>query len=428
VVSEEDAWKKRQEEAKEAGTSNAIGEWKWTLNWDAIDDNIIVGSCPRSVEDVDRLVEEANIEAIICLQSDACFEALEIDWNAIRDRAVDRGVVMSRVAVRDFDHNDQANMLPEAVRVLAGHLMSGRRTYVHCTAGINRATLTVVGYLCMYKGMDLEEAVPFVKSRRPCAHPYVDCFKTASRRLLEGRGEELMGISRAIYEDRERNGVEGNSDSDWKEAEIRLARETFDRRLKIDAITATSLSDISTSTLKGAAEQLEETRKVYDKVTAELERNRKVSEEATAHAEELADQLLSLKRSIASSAKLQTDRANAAEKVAQASTALAQELQIELGDLKDELNRMRNTQTKAQMEKLTGMQNTVQAQIRPCVQVDEAQKTWDSLEVPFSKRMEGMEIEGIGENDPLFEFCLDNPEWDECKVFYDKLKQNGAVV
>lgn len=59
-----------------------------------------------------------------------------------------------------------------------------------------------------------------------------------------------MGISRAIYEDRERNGVEGNSDSDWKEAEIRLARETFDRRLKIDAITATSLSDISTSTLK----------------------------------------------------------------------------------------------------------------------------------------------------------------------------------
>lgn len=48
----------------------------------------------------------------------------------------------------------QANMLPEAVRVLAGHLMSGRRTYVHCTAGINRATLTVVGYLCMYKVRD----------------------------------------------------------------------------------------------------------------------------------------------------------------------------------------------------------------------------------------------------------------------------------
>lgn len=74
-------------------------------------------------------------------------------------------------------------------------------------------------------------------------------------------------------------------------------------------------ASLCTAASQGAAEQLEETRKVYDKVTAELERNRKVSEEATAHAEELADQLLSLKRSIASSAKLQTDRANAAEKV-----------------------------------------------------------------------------------------------------------------
>lgn len=65
-------------------------------------------TCRGRVRAQDRLVEEANIEAIICLQSDACFEALGIDWNAIRDRAVDRGVVMSRVAVRDFDHNDQA--------------------------------------------------------------------------------------------------------------------------------------------------------------------------------------------------------------------------------------------------------------------------------------------------------------------------------
>ena len=50
------------------------------------------------------------MDAIICLQSDACFEAMDIDWPAIRDRAVARGVVMSRVAVRDFDHNDQVRL------------------------------------------------------------------------------------------------------------------------------------------------------------------------------------------------------------------------------------------------------------------------------------------------------------------------------
>ncbi len=39
-------------------------------------------------------------------------------------------------------------MLPEAVRMLyvLKHAL-GKRVYVHCTAGINRATLTVVGYL-----------------------------------------------------------------------------------------------------------------------------------------------------------------------------------------------------------------------------------------------------------------------------------------
>ena len=39
-------------------------------------------------------------------------------------------------------------MLPEAVRMLYAlkHAL-GKRVYVHCTAGINRATLTVVGYL-----------------------------------------------------------------------------------------------------------------------------------------------------------------------------------------------------------------------------------------------------------------------------------------
>lgn len=51
------------------------------------------------------------MQAIICLQSDACFEALEIDWPKIRERALEHGVVMTRVSVRDFDHNDQARVI-----------------------------------------------------------------------------------------------------------------------------------------------------------------------------------------------------------------------------------------------------------------------------------------------------------------------------
>ena len=42
-------------------------------------------------------------------------------------------------------------MLPEAVRLLHLLLTNGKRVYVHCTAGINRATLTTVGYLTFVK-------------------------------------------------------------------------------------------------------------------------------------------------------------------------------------------------------------------------------------------------------------------------------------
>ena len=41
------------------------------------------------------------------MQSEACFEAMQIDWPVIRQQAIHRGVIMTRVAVRDFDQNDQ---------------------------------------------------------------------------------------------------------------------------------------------------------------------------------------------------------------------------------------------------------------------------------------------------------------------------------
>ena len=85
------------------------------------------------------------MEAIICLQCTLCHGALAIDWEPIRRRALQRGVPIVRVSVRDFDRLDQAKMLPEMVRKLAAFHAMGKRTYVHCTAGINRASLTVLG-------------------------------------------------------------------------------------------------------------------------------------------------------------------------------------------------------------------------------------------------------------------------------------------
>ena len=195
---EEEANKKRwQESGGGAGSSDA---WRWTLNWDEIlPGQVFVGSCPRSASDVDELVKGTGATAILCLQSDLCLEALQIDWRGVTGRAEELGVLHTRAAVRDFDHGDQAFMLPEAVRLLASLIELGETVYVHCTAGINRASLAVVGYLTFSKGQPLERALGKVRSKRAQANPYVDCWKTVRSKSLEGRGEEVAARAKARY-------------------------------------------------------------------------------------------------------------------------------------------------------------------------------------------------------------------------------------
>eukprot|EP00239_Pterosperma_sp_CCMP1384_P000243 CAMPEP_0197847668 /NCGR_PEP_ID=MMETSP1438-20131217/6714_1 /TAXON_ID=1461541 /ORGANISM="Pterosperma sp., Strain CCMP1384" /LENGTH=580 /DNA_ID=CAMNT_0043459657 /DNA_START=508 /DNA_END=2250 /DNA_ORIENTATION=+ len=271
MENEEAGWQKRADEAKEAGIQHT-GEWRWTLNWDEITPLIIVGSCPRSVGDVDRLKHEAGVDAIMCLQSDACFDALKIDWPPIRQRAIQHDIAVSRIAVYDFDHGDQALMLPEAVRTLALHVSAGRRTYVHCTAGINRASLTVVGYFTFVMGMALEEAEQLVKSKRSQAHPYIDCWKTVHQRQLEGRSEELTAVSRDIYRDRCESGEVGTSYTDWKAAETFCIKRTFERRLKMDQMTTSSLLEIAEKRGNRLAEELEQAKSENAESAALLER------------------------------------------------------------------------------------------------------------------------------------------------------------
>jgi hypothetical protein len=240
---EASGYKKRAEESAAAGVLErrpprggdppAPGSWSWTLNWDyvTLDDGdnlirepsdadaakarVLIGSCPRGPADVDRLVDEAGVEAIVCLQCSLCHEAMEIDWQAVRRRAIERGVMIVQVSVRDFDRLDQAKMLPEAVRKLAAFQAMGKRTYVHCTAGINRASLTVVGYLTFVKQFDLEVALDAVRTSRPQANPYVVSWEIARARLLANKMEDIY-----LYSQVNAGGNSMGEGGDWIKRDI----------------------------------------------------------------------------------------------------------------------------------------------------------------------------------------------------------------
>jgi protein-tyrosine phosphatase len=146
--------------------------WVWTLNWGEIRDDIVVGSCPSAPADIDRICEETGATALLSLQTDECRAALGIDHRAHLDHAARRGVLLVNAPMRDFDPLDQRDRLPDAVGALHRLLDEGHRTYVHCTAGINRGPLTVLGYLTFVEGMTVEDAMALILRGRPEASPY----------------------------------------------------------------------------------------------------------------------------------------------------------------------------------------------------------------------------------------------------------------
>jgi hypothetical protein len=197
--------------------------WAWTLNWGEIRRDIVVGSCPSAPADIDRICEEAGASALLSLQTDECRAALGIDHGAHLDHAARRGVVLLNAPMRDFDPVDQRDRLPDAVAALRRLLADGHRAYVHCTAGINRAPLTVLGYLTFVEGMTVDDAMALILRGRPQASPYWEPY--------HGCREDTLARTRAQVELRAwtlaQRDPSRSADSNWLQAEREVLSEAL---------------------------------------------------------------------------------------------------------------------------------------------------------------------------------------------------------
>lgn len=59
----------------------------------------------------------------------------------------------------------------QAINVIHNAVKNGGKILVHCHAGISRSSSLVCGYLA-WMGMSWDEAVEFVRSKRPQIHPH----------------------------------------------------------------------------------------------------------------------------------------------------------------------------------------------------------------------------------------------------------------
>lgn len=154
------------------------------INFDRIEPNIFLGSAPQNSIDVARL-KQMKITAILSLQSDGDFKSHRIDWKKLQSAYQYNQITVQRFAIIDFDESDLGNKLAEPVKALNSLLTVGHRVYVHCNAGICRAPATVLGYLCHYRDMTIDEGLEYLRLRRPQVHPYLSAVENALNNLKQ---------------------------------------------------------------------------------------------------------------------------------------------------------------------------------------------------------------------------------------------------
>ncbi len=99
-----------------------------------------------------------------------------------------RRLIFSKIPLKEFSEADPQD-LKHAIEWLERH-MEGNRLLVCCRAGMGRSVSVVVAYLCCVSGMAYQEAVLFIKSRRPGATPLPNLESTIKRvqELRTGKG------------------------------------------------------------------------------------------------------------------------------------------------------------------------------------------------------------------------------------------------
>jgi hypothetical protein len=194
--------------------------WTWSLNWGEVSPQIVVGTCPMTPLDLRRIQTGAAVSAILSLQHDECLAYWGIDYNVMRWHGARLGLAMHRCPVRDVDIPNQRERLPCAVAALARLHAAGHRTYVHCTAGLGRAPLTVLGYLTWMEACSPEYAIRLIHAARPGAVPAWEAYHGCHEDLVSKHRARIARRAYELYEtNRQRTEIEN-----WTDAEADVLR------------------------------------------------------------------------------------------------------------------------------------------------------------------------------------------------------------
>ncbi len=152
-----------------------------TLDYANITSELAVGSYPATPEDILHL-QALGFTAVLSVQSDADLDERAASWERFWRFYTGRGISAVRVPIIDFDASDLAKNLLGAVDALDKLVKSGRRVYLHCTAGINRSPTVAIAWIMRESKQPLETVLASFQAARPSARPAISTLEKWERR------------------------------------------------------------------------------------------------------------------------------------------------------------------------------------------------------------------------------------------------------
>jgi protein-tyrosine phosphatase len=128
---------------------------------------LLIGEYPRQ-DDVVWLRDTFEISAVHNLQDDEDLRVNGLDIEALRREYEAHAIQLLRTPIQDGSADAMGERLEAALNDLHSLISGGRRVYLHCNAGLNRAPTLAIAYLRGFRKMSLDEAVAYVKKRRAC--------------------------------------------------------------------------------------------------------------------------------------------------------------------------------------------------------------------------------------------------------------------
>ncbi|KAK7339456.1 hypothetical protein VNO77_20126 [Canavalia gladiata] len=138
------------------------------MRYSKITEQIYVGSCIQTEDDVETLSKIEGVTAVLNFQSGTEAENWGINVKSINESCQRNDILMINYPIREGDSYDMRKKLPFCVGLLLRLLRKNLRVFVTCTSGFDRAPACVIAYLHWMTDVSLHAAYSWVTGMHTC--------------------------------------------------------------------------------------------------------------------------------------------------------------------------------------------------------------------------------------------------------------------